>query len=250
MGLETGTQIQDLNPAWPLSTDDLSESDNHHRLIKQCIQGSFPGTTAPWAAPDQTPQFRNLRTQEPTQPDHAASRQYVDARTVPVGLVSMWFGALDSIPTGWALCDGTLANGVQTPDLRDRFIVGAGGSRAPGDTGGQESLDTDPAGGHTHGLTVNATALTPAQLPDISANLQTLFDPSSQSDAHTEITRVTRGRTGTTTWAAGAARTVGLNGQGHAHTATAGAVSDHVHEVETVPPFHALAFIIYVGVPA
>lgn len=41
---------------------------------------------------------------------------------VPVGLISMWSGALRNIPLGWVLCDGQ--NG--TPDLRNRFIVGAG----------------------------------------------------------------------------------------------------------------------------
>lgn len=40
---------------------------------------------------------------------------------VPSGVIVMWSGAIASIPTGWFLCDGS--NG--TPDLRDRFIVGA-----------------------------------------------------------------------------------------------------------------------------
>lgn len=37
------------------------------------------------------------------------------------GIIVMWSGTIASIPTGWVLCDGT--NG--TPDLRDRFVVGA-----------------------------------------------------------------------------------------------------------------------------
>ena len=37
------------------------------------------------------------------------------------GLIVMWSGAIAEIPPGWALCDGTQG----TPDLRDRFIVGA-----------------------------------------------------------------------------------------------------------------------------
>ena len=53
MGLETGTEIQDLNPNWPLGTDDVSQGDDHIRLVKSCIQGSFPGTTAPWTAAGQ-----------------------------------------------------------------------------------------------------------------------------------------------------------------------------------------------------
>jgi len=42
MGLETGNRIEDLNPAWPLGTDGLNQSDDHHRLQKACVQGSFP----------------------------------------------------------------------------------------------------------------------------------------------------------------------------------------------------------------
>lgn len=49
----------------------------------------------------------------------------------PSGGIIMWSGAVNDIPVGWALCDGS--NG--TPDLRDRFIVGAGGAYSVGDTG-------------------------------------------------------------------------------------------------------------------
>lgn len=54
------------------------------------------------------------------------------------GIIALWSGSIVTIPTGWQLCDGT--NG--TPDLRDRFIIGAGPIKAPGTTGGAEA--------HTH----------------------------------------------------------------------------------------------------
>lgn len=54
---------------------------------------------------------------------------------IPVGVIVMWSGAVDAIPSGWALCDGTKG----TPNLRDRFIVGAGGEYAVGVTGGSKS---------------------------------------------------------------------------------------------------------------
>jgi type II secretory pathway pseudopilin PulG len=41
--------------------------------------------------------------------------------SLPIGSILIWSGTVASIPTGWQLCDGT--NG--TPDLRDRFVVGA-----------------------------------------------------------------------------------------------------------------------------
>ena len=54
------------------------------------------------------------------------------ATVIPAGLICLWSGAADALPAGWALCNGS--NG--TPDLRGRFLVGAGGSYAVGDTGG------------------------------------------------------------------------------------------------------------------
>jgi len=52
--------------------------------------------------------------------------------TIPVGGIIMWSGSIVSIPTGWALCNG--ANG--TPNLVDKFIVGAGSGYAVAATGG------------------------------------------------------------------------------------------------------------------
>lgn len=59
----------------------------------------------------------------------------------PQGIIVAWSGSADTIPDGWHLCDGT--NG--TPDLRDRFIVGAGNTYAAGSRGGEA----------THKLTVS-----------------------------------------------------------------------------------------------
>lgn len=68
---------------------------------------------------------------------------------VPAGVIAEWYGSLGSIPSGWVLCDG--ANG--TPDLRNNFIVGAGDTFNPGDTGGVvEHNHYVGFGGHTHSL--------------------------------------------------------------------------------------------------
>ena len=48
---------------------------------------------------------------------------------MPKGGIIMWGGSVATIPSGWTLCDGGAAvNGVTIPDLRERFIVGAGGN--------------------------------------------------------------------------------------------------------------------------
>lgn len=41
-----------------------------------------------------------------------------------LGIIAIWSGAIGDIPAGWHLCDGTAG----TQDLRDMFIVGAGGA--------------------------------------------------------------------------------------------------------------------------
>ena len=67
---------------------------------------------------------------------------------VPTGGIIMWSGATNNIPTGWALCDGQ--NG--TPNLQDKFIVGAGNTYAVDATGG--SADATLVS-HTHNLLYN-----------------------------------------------------------------------------------------------
>jgi microcystin-dependent protein len=41
---------------------------------------------------------------------------------VPIGAIFIWSGTIATIPVGWVLCDGTKG----TPDLRDKFVMGAG----------------------------------------------------------------------------------------------------------------------------
>jgi hypothetical protein len=79
--------------------------------------------------------------------------------TIPSGVIVMWSGSIASIPAGWYLCNGSNS----TPDLRDRFIVGAGSTYAVAATGGSAdaisvahthtfSATTSSDGAHTHDL--------------------------------------------------------------------------------------------------
>jgi len=45
-------------------------------------------------------------------------------------IICLWAGAVVDIPAGWALCDGNAGR----PDLRDKFVLGAGGTYNPDDT--------------------------------------------------------------------------------------------------------------------
>lgn len=50
------------------------------------------------------------------------------------GIIVIWGGAIGDIPGGWHLCDGSTVAGVVLPDLRDKFIIGAGNTYAVDET--------------------------------------------------------------------------------------------------------------------
>jgi len=86
-----------------------------------------------------------------------ATTAFVLANGVPSGAIMMWSGSIASIPSGYLLCNGSSG----TPDLRDRFVVGAGTTYAVAATGGNANATlvshthtasvSDP--GHNHTLT-------------------------------------------------------------------------------------------------
>lgn len=90
----------------------------------------------------------------PTNNNMPATKKYVDDAVsgagIPAGVIVMWSGTASAIPSGWALCNGQ--NG--TPDLRDRFVVGAGSSYAVGAKGGEAShtLTVEEMPRHSHSV--------------------------------------------------------------------------------------------------
>jgi hypothetical protein len=140
--------------------------------------------------------------------------------TLPTGMILLWSGAIGSIPTGYYLCDGN--NG--TPDLRDRFLVGAGNTYSVNQTGG--SADAIVVS-HTHTATSTSTVTDPghnhtvssASSPPNNAGGNAVFGPvtATTSTATTGITVAT-----STTNA-----TSGTSGTG-----------------ANLPPYYALAYIM------
>ena len=67
------------------------------------------------------------------------------------GMILLWFGSTGNIPSGFVLCDGNNS----TPDLRDRFIIGAGNNYAVNATGGSANSTlvshSHTVDNHTHG---------------------------------------------------------------------------------------------------
>lgn len=92
---------------------------------------------------------------------------------LPTGIITLWFGSIASIPAGWVLCNG--ANG--TPDLRNKFLVGAGDTYAVDDNGG--------AVNHNHAFVTDGHTHTIPGGPNLSIGFDFHTITSSQIDAGT-----------------------------------------------------------------
>jgi microcystin-dependent protein len=123
-------------------------------------------------------------------------------------MIMLWSGSIASVPSGWQLCDGT--NG--TPNLRDRFVVGAGSTYAVNATGGSAdaivvshthtatSTVTDP--GHFHTTTFRCTTKSGDGPSRIHGPEGTLSTPDSLN-TDTKTTGITVATTNASTGSSG-----------------------------------------------
>lgn len=163
---------------------------------------------------------------------------------IPTGVITLWYGSIVSIPAGWYLCDGN--NG--TPDLRDRFIVGAGNVYAVAASAGSDTIT--PTGNVS--ATASGTALTEAQMPK---HYHLMLGPNSVTSPQGSGSQVGVYGGGTPddgTQAYGTYSTGGDAASGTQTTGTANADS-HTHSISAtftgdsatnLPPYYALAYIM------
>jgi len=202
MSLEAATYVNQLVVSNPDGADPKGQGDDHLRLIKNTLKNTFPNLNA---AVTVTPAEMNSLAGGLLQ--------------VKTGMILLWSGSVATIPTGWVLCNGSAG----TPDLRDRFVVGAGNTYAVGATGGATQ--------HGHGITVEGTALTIAQLPPHNhptLNAGGAFLTNGSGSGNTGL--------GSNIGSTPATGTTG-SGQTHTHGASA-ALSD------SRPPYLALCYIM------
>lgn len=170
----------------------------------------------------------------------------------PKGAIIMWSGSTSNIPRGWVLCngdrylpDGSVTTnpglGVATPDLQERFIVGAG-SRDNGTVAGTSQYAPGANGG------LNSVTLGPSQIPFHN-------HPASSSSAGSH--------SHTFSYTGASGKVVGKNSGGGedgaddaALSSTTNAGGAHTHTItvsnntvgggshENRPPYYALAFIM------
>lgn len=161
------------------------------------------------------------------------------------GMVIQWFGAAIDCPDGWSICDGTGG----TPDMRDRFVVGAGSSYAVGNTGGSATASgsTAAAGGHDHGAATGGHVLTEDEMPShvhTGANFTGSVKDNGEVGPYIETANAESYAASAPSFAFSAAG----GDEAHAHTITA--EGNHTHSlaaVPTLPPYKALYFIMFTG---
>ena len=144
------------------------------------------------------------------------------------GMIMLWSGSTASVPSGWALCNGTSG----TPNLMDKMIMGAGNAYNPDDTGGSANAVLVS---HNHTLS-GSTNATGAHVH--SMILSGLKQPEPRAGA-----QITAGNDG-----------YQQSGTGGNYLSTAG---NHAHSISgttnttgasatnaNIPPYYALAYIM------
>jgi len=141
------------------------------------------------------------------------------------GMIIMWSGTIATIPTGWLLCNGSSS----TPDLRDKFIIGASA-----DSGGAAKTNVTASytqsGGtkdaivvsHTHTATVTDSGHVHTYLAK-----NTNFGTTSGPDAHPTMSTTSENTGSAVTGITVANSTEGSSGTN-----------------QNLPPYYALAFIM------
>jgi hypothetical protein len=155
---------------------------------------------------------------------------------IPSGLISMWSGTIATIPSGWLLCDGTNS----TPDLRNRFIIGANADDAgvaktnitgsPTQTGGSKDAivvshthtgTTASNGDHFHNYPKGGASSGPRNAVSIDTSTGEVYNQSTDLNP---------------------SRGTDIKGA-HTHTFTTDATGSSGTNAN-LPPYFALAFIM------
>lgn len=138
------------------------------------------------------------------------------------GMIMLWSGSTSSVPSGWVLCNGS----NDTPDLRDRFVVGAGSTYAVDAKGGSKDA---VAVSHNHTGTTSTTGNHSHTLPHY---LVQAVAGNGDIDRDNEYQQ----------WKALSGQSTRTSGN-HAHTFTT-STSGSSGTNKNLPPYYALAYIM------
>jgi len=162
--------------------------------------------------------------------DGWTAQQIINSGT-PAGCIGLWHSTVATIPAGWYLCNGLNS----TPDMRDRFPVGAGGNYDLGDLGGSNSVTVTSASVTIGGHALTATEIpkhTHGTIPDWWGALSSGKYPAGDGSIYYAKGITITNEYGTTASVGG--------GESHTHTGSFAGTTDK----DKRPPFRALAFIM------
>lgn len=145
--------------------------------------------------------------------------------TIPAGMISLWYGSIGSVPSGWYLCDGS--NG--TPDLRDRFVVGAGSTYSVSQTGGSANAIVVS---HTHTASSTSTVTDPGHFHQAVRPWGTITGGSGSYSGNSSGINGTSDPTSTNTTGVTVGTTTTVNSAGVSGTNA------------NLPPYYALAYVM------
>ena len=158
------------------------------------------------------------------------------------GMIILWSGSVGTIPSGWALCNG----GSGTPDLRNRFVVGAGSTYSPNNTGGSatatlpahtHTASTSTTGAHTHSGSTNTVGNHVHPIGMYGTSTIGTVQGARGGTSYSGLTKDTNG-------AGSHAHTVSIPSSGtHSHTVAVAASGTSATNAN-LPPYYALAYIM------
>ena len=157
---------------------------------------------------------------------------------IPSGVIMLWSGAANAIPSGFVLCDGNNS----TPNLQDRFVVGAGSSYNVNSTGGADSvtLSTTQIPSHSHTTPNHNHSFSGSGSSSHNHGI-TVYNSGNYSSKPFGYHGQAQGTSTQNTQNATVSLTVSGNTGYHSGTTTAtGSGSSH----ENRPPYYALCYIM------
>ena len=226
-GWSVGDTVNFVNPKFSSQPDVLRLSNKTITSVN-----SIAGDMAGEVAVTTSSLYVTIADHQPNTVNKIQLLTSVGVSTVlPTGIITLWYGSVANIPSGWALCNGS--NG--TPDLRDKFVVGA----RQDDSGVAKTNITGSltqTGGSLQTLSTSTTATGTALVVPTSGwgtsgaapgtiTAGTLVVGSGLAESSETLESLL---------AAGSDRTL----DPHSHS-----ISDHLHPTNP-PPYYALCYIM------
>ena len=163
------------------------------------------------------------------------------AQAFTTGMIMMFTG--NTAPSGWVFCDNsTAAQAAGAPDLRDRFIVGAGSTYSSGDTGGVNTVTLTESQMPSHNHTFSAS-----DTHDHEIKICLQGGGNNQAPNHVGSTRygslsysAAFQTLATDAFTGPEPATVSVSGD----TGNKGGINDVTQSHENRPPYYALSYIM------